>query len=363
MNAPTPLADLLGARWLADAPVLDAVWSAAGECAGFALGDGTLALAAGEWDDGPQLKPHAAQGIELIPARAPPPPVTRFAVHHGVCLSLANDPDGGFLSAGDDGRLVQLAIDGSSNVLAELPGQWIDLVATSRFGLRAYASGRRIFIAGRQRCELSLPASAAALAFDAGGERLAIAHQGGVTLWSADTGASRLLAWPGLHRALAWSPDGRYVVTGLQENALHAWRLPAGDDVEMGGYALQPRALSFSADGHLLVTSGGDRPVCWRFDPPRGAPPQSCGRAGQSPVTCVACHPTLAMIAVGYHGGSVQLCQPGGNDVLVVKGSGSAPVAALAWSPDGGRLAYGTEAGEMALVYLPHALFRISNSR
>jgi WD40 repeat protein len=362
MNAPTPLVDLLGARWVAEAPVMEAVWNVDGDYAAFALGDGTLALAAGKWEGGPQLKPHATRGIELIHAQAPPPPVARFEVHDGVCLALAADPDGGFLSAGDDGRLVHLDIDGNSNVLAALPAQWIDCVAASRAGWRAYASGRRVSITGRQTHELSLPSSAVALAFDAAGERLAIAHQGGVTIWSAQTRSSRLLAWPGFHRTVIWSPDGRYVVTSMQENALHGWRLPDGSDIEMNGYPLQPRALSFSADGRLLVTSGGERPVCWRFDPPRGAPPQHCGVAGGSPVTCVACHPTLALIAVGYHGGAVLLCQPGGEDLLFVRAGGDAPVAALAWSPDGGRLAFGTESGEMALVYLPHALFRIANT-
>ncbi|NKJ45600.1 hypothetical protein CIC12_02325 [Burkholderia sp. SG-MS1] len=363
MNATAPLVDLLGARWVAQAPVLEVVWNANSDYAAFALGDGTLAFAAGRWEGGPQLKPHATRGIELIHPQAPPPPVARFAVHDGVCLSLASDPAGGFLSAGDDGRLVHLDIDGNSNLLAALPGNWIDAVAASRSGWRAYASGRRVCISGKQSHELSLPAPAGCLAFDTTGERLAIAHQGGVTIWSAATGASRLLAWPGFHRVVAWSPDGRYVVTGMQENALHGWRLPDGDDIEMADYPLQPRALSFSADGHLLVTSGGERPVCWRFDPPRGAPPQHCGGTSKSPVTCVVCHPTLTMIAVGYHDGAVLLCQPGGTDVLFVKGRGGAPVVALAWSPDGGRLAFGTESGEMALVYLPHALFRIENTR
>lgn len=365
MNAPTPLVELLGARWIAEAPVAEAVWNTDGSYAAFALGDGTLALAAGKWEGGPQLKPHASRGIEFIQPQAPPPPLARFAVHDGVSLGLARDPDGGFLSAGDDGRLVHLDIDGNSNVLAALQGQWIDGVAATHTGWRAYASGRRVCLLGAQSHELTLPSSATALAFDPGGRQLALAHQGGVTLWSTQTRESRLLAWPGFHRAVRWSPDGRHVVSSMEENAVHGWRLPDGDDIEMGGYPLQPGSLSFSADGRVLVTSGGTRAVCWRFDAPGGdesgdASPRECGVASKSPVTRVACHPTLSLIAVAYHSGAVLLCQPGGDDVLFVRGSGGAPVAAIAWSPDGGRLAFGTESGEMALVYLPHALFRIS---
>ncbi|SAK83378.1 WD domain, G-beta repeat [Caballeronia glebae] len=364
MNAPTPLVELLGASWTAEACVTAATWNADGSHAGLTLGDGTLVLAPGKWEGGPRLKPHETRGVELIKATAPPPPLARFPVHDGVSLGLAADPDGGFLSAGDDGRLVQVDIEGNARVLATAPGRWIDHVATSRAGLRAYASGRLVRLIGAMENELTLPASSTALMFSPSGQQLAIAHAGGVTLWDTRAATSRLLACPGLPRALAWSPDGRYLVSGMEGNALHGWRLPDGDDIELGGYPLQPGSLSFAADGRVLVTNGGPRAVCWRFDPPGAQDrPRECGVAGSAPVSLVACHPSLSLIALGYHSGAVLLCQPGGADVLFVRANGGAPVSALAWAPDGGRLAYGTEAGEIALVYLPHALFRIAGSQ
>lgn len=359
MNAPTPLVELLGASWTAQAAVTAAAWNSAGSHAGLTLGDGTLVLVSGKWDGGPQLKAHATRGVELIKASGPPPPLARFAVHDGVSLGLAPDPDGGFLSAGDDGRLVQMDVEGNAQILATLPGRWIDHVATSRSGLRACASGRIVRVFGAAESELTLPASSTALLFSPSGHQLAAAHAGGVTLWDTRGSSSRLLACAGLPRALAWSPDGRYLVSGMQGNALHGWRLPDGDDIDMGGYPLQPNSLSFLADGRVLVTNGGPRAVCWRFDPPGAEErPRECGVAGSAPVSRVACHPSMSLIAVGYHSGAVLLCQPGGADVLFVRANGGAPVSALCWAPDGGRLAYGTEAGEIALVYLPHALFR-----
>jgi WD40 repeat protein len=363
MNVPPPLIELLGARWATDAPVVAVVWDAAGLSAGFALGDGTLVLATGKWDGGPQLRPRQSGGVEFVQAQEPPVPLARYSVHEGTCLGLAADPAGGFLSGGDDGRLVHLNVDGTSEVLVDSPGDWIDLVAASSAGKRAYAIGRRVHLLGASQDSLELPSSATGLAFDAAGGQLAISHHGGVTLWSAEAQLPRRLAWPGYHRAVAWSTDGRYLVSGMQENALHGWRLPDGSDIEMGGYPGQPRSLSFSADGRFLATSGGPRAVCWRFDPPGGDDqPHECGIAGKTPVTQVVCHPTQALIAVGYHNGAVLLCQPGGSDVLFIKGSGGSPVSTMAWSPDGGRLALGTEAGELGLVFLPEALFHFAGS-
>jgi WD40 repeat protein len=359
MNAPPTLIDLLGARWITEAPVVAAVWDAAGQYAGFALGDGTLALAAGTWDGGPRLKPREHGGVEFTQALAPPAPLRRFSVHDGTCLALAASCAGGFLSGGDDGRLVHLAADGASEVLVDTGGEWIDLVTTRSAGGYAYATGRRVHLSGTKPDVLTLPGSATALAFDTDGAQLAISHHGGVTLWSADTHEHCRLTWPGYHRTVAWSPDSRYLVSGMEENALHGWRLSDVGDIEMGGYPGQPRSLSFSADGRFLATSGGLRAVCWRFDPPgRDGQPQECGMAGKTPVSQVACHPAHPLIAVGYHNGAVLLCQPGSNDALFIRNPGRGPVSAIAWSPDGERLALGTEEGELALVFLPDVLFR-----
>ncbi|MEA3123815.1 MAG: hypothetical protein QOD67_834, partial [Caballeronia sp.] len=125
MNAPPPLIEMLGARWVTEAPVVALAWDFAGLNAGFALGDGTVALAAGEWPGGPALKPRQSGGVEFVQAREPPAPVARFSVHDGTCLALAADPEGGFLSGGDDGRLVHLKPDGTSNVLVDMHGEWI----------------------------------------------------------------------------------------------------------------------------------------------------------------------------------------------------------------------------------------------
>ena len=360
VNAHRPLIELLGARWEMEAPVAGLAWDAAGAIVGFALGDGTLALAHAAWVGGPRVQPRDGGGIELIPAVEAPRPVTRVRVH-SKCLSIAADPAGGFLTGGDDGVLTATSADGVTAQLGRHTGGWADPVAAAP-GLRACAVNRRVHITGDNAAEIELPSSVAAMAFDPAGRMLAIAHHGGLTVWSAENGQTRSLPRQGSHRAVAWSPDGRHVVSGTQEGALHGWRIVDGAAVAFGAGPGQPRSLSFGTGGRLLAAGGGPRPLCWRFDPPGGEPAE-CGIASAAPVGMVACHPAQGLIAAGYANGAVLLCQPGSDEVLFVRGSGGGPVSGLAWSADGGALAIGAQDGEIAIVSLPPALFRQEGAR
>lgn len=358
---PAPLIESLGVHWEQPAPVTALAWSAAGTSVGYALGDGHVVVADTRWTQGPKLLLRPEGGVLLEPATTPAPQPLRASCHPGVSLCIAADATGGFVSGGDGGHLVRLPRLGAPEIVSHHPGAWVDTVACTAHGMQAHSSGKRVYRMNAEHGEtLALPASATALAFCPNDKTLAIAHYGGVTLWAADA-STRLLEWPGYHRALAWSPDGLYLVSGMQENALHGWRVTDASDIEMGGYPGQPLSLAFSHDGRYLVTSGGTRPVCWGFDPP-GAhkSPVECGIASRTPVTRVACNPERSLIASGYHNGAVMLCQPGHDDGLFVRGSGGGAVNALAWSGDGARLAFGTQGGVFGWLNLPELLFRTS---
>ncbi|WP_175783255.1 WD40 repeat domain-containing protein [Burkholderia anthina] len=364
MNMTTSsLIEWLGAQWHHDASVVALAWNETSQTFGFALGDGSLVLTSTRWPAGPSIQVDASGRTELTVQQEPPSAPFHVHAHQNVCLSLAPDFGDGFVSSGDDGRLVRTTAKGVMHTLAENLG-WINHVATSATGALAFAADKQVrrlsSIDQKVDISIDLPSSATALAFDPCGSQLAIAHHDGVTLWPVD-GEPRRLVWPGYHRAMAWSRDGRYLFTGMQENALHGWRLADNCDIEMGGYPGQPLSLSFLADGRMLATSGAPRVTCWRIDTPeRDAQPLQCGIASKTPVTVVACHPIHALIATGYHNGAVLLTQPGNEDVVFVKGSGGGAVSALAWSDDGTRLALGTDCGLIGWVNLPPSLFRFN---
>ncbi|MGZ8325103.1 MAG: WD40 repeat domain-containing protein, partial [Rhodoplanes sp.] len=187
------------------------------------------------------------------------------------------------------------------------------------------------------------------------GLRLAVAHYNGVTLWFPNAQAApEALEWKGYHAGVTFSPDGRFVVTAMQEPALHGWRLADGKHMRMTGYAAKVHAMDWSADGEELATSGADQLVLWTFrgkDGPIGKGPRLLAPTDQR-VCAVACHPKQAVAAVGYENGMLLLIRLEDGAELVAKHPGGGAVTALAWNKRGTRLAFGAEEGEAGLIAL-----------
>ena len=194
------------------------------------------------------------------------------------------------------------------------------------------------------------------LAFLPKGYRLALAHYNGVSLWFPNAAAEPTgLEWKGSHLDVTASPDGRFVVTSMQENSLHGWRLADSRNMRMTGYPGKTRSLSWSHDGHWLATSGADACVVWPFkdkDGPMGKPPRECG-VRTSRVTQVAFHPRALVVAIGYADGFILLCRLGDAAEILVREPGDGAVSALAWDANGARLAFGLDAGLRAFSRSP----------
>jgi len=194
------------------------------------------------------------------------------------------------------------------------------------------------------------------MAFLAKGYRLAVTHYNGASLWFPNVaGEPQVLAWKGSHLDATASPDGRFLVTSMQENALHGWRLSDQRNMRMTGYPAKTRSMSWSSDGHWLATSGADACVVWPFkdkDGPMGKAPRECG-VRNARVTQVAFHPKALVVAIGYSDGFVMLCRLGDGAELLVRKEAGAAVTALQWQPNGARLLIGTESGEAGLLTLP----------
>ena len=304
----------------------------AGNAAAFALGDGLVHVAAGgDW--------------------------TAVEAHDGAVLAMA-EAGAGWVTGGDDGRLRRVGADGSVANLASFGSRWVDQVAAWNDRLVACAVGKtvHVFEGSRPLKQLAHGSTVSGLVFDAKGKRIATSHYNGATLWfvGAKVDSPRTLEWKGSHIGVVLHPATEALVTAMQENALHGWRLADGQHMRMSGYPSKTESMSFSRTGKWLASSGAESVVIWPFfggGPMGKAPLELAGGDGML-CTRVAFHPQQDMVAAGFADGLVVLADVASERVLPVAAPGHGPVSALAWSPDGARLAFGTETGFAALVDL-----------
>jgi WD40 repeat protein len=287
----------------------------------------------------------------------------RIAIHGGAILAAAADGER-VVTGGDDGKVVATDAAGASTEVATDPKRrWIDHVAIAPNRAVAWSAGKQAFVrsaksSSTERAEqiFETPSTVGALAFAPKGFRLAIAHYNGATLWfpNAAGAAPETLAWKGSHLAATFSPDGRFLITAMQEPTLHGWRLADRKDMRMQGYAARVRSLDWTADGKWLASAGATQLILWPFrskSGPMGKTPQALAPS-EAEVEMVACHPTEDVIAVGYADGLILIVRrPDGAEILARKPSAT-PVTALAWSEDGRLLAFGTEDGDAGIVDL-----------
>ncbi len=323
-----------------DAPAAGCAFNRDGTTVAFALGDGRV-----------RFLPAEVAAAET-PAGEP--------VHKGAVLALAGDPTSdGFVSGGDDGRLLRLGLDGTVTELASQKGKWIDhIVAHKATGAIAAAAGKFALVVkdGELREFGPHQSTVADLDFSKDGGRIACAHYGGVTVWSIGnvTLPPRRFAWRGSHVALKWSTDGKFIATGTQENDIHVWRMAQATDMRMQGYPAKVKSLSWSADARWLYTSSQPVFTAWPFagKGPEGKPPLQFGDEGAGLITVVAAHPAAEFVAGGYDSGELQLGDIKTKRSVVLKMADSSAITCLAWAPDGFRLAAGNERGDLLVIDL-----------
>ncbi|MCB2099428.1 MAG: WD40 repeat domain-containing protein [Rhodobacterales bacterium] len=285
-----------------------------------------------------------------------------LAAVDGVPLVAARDLDGGLLIGTDGAGLVALrgealapvaAAEGWINALAVHPGA----------GLRAFAADRRVTVLdGTGQARLTTgehDSTVAGLAFSPDGAWIAAAHYGGVLVWATDDprAAPVRLDWHGSHTVVSWSPDGRFIVTAMQDKEMHAWRWQDRKSLRMSGYPSKIRALSWTADGRYLAASGADTVTSWDCSGqgPMGRAPLEFGYVYNGTVRQVAAHPERLLVAGGYSDGTILIGRIEQETAVIARPSSGAPVVALDWSPDGRRLVGVDEAGAAAVMHLRDA--------
>lgn len=330
-----------------DAYVVQIAFDRGGEFAAFGLGDGAVHFA------------------PLADAQAD---WSNVFVHEGAVLGLAADVvAGSVITGGDDGDFRRVKPDGEAVTLADLGSKWVDHVASFTPGrgrekdtpILACSAGKQVHVfdaRGQKLKVLEHPSTVTGISFDNRGKRVAASHYNGASLWfvAAKTDAPRRLEWKGSHIGVALHPDGESVVTAMQENALHGWRLTDSQHMRMSGYPTKPESISFSRSGRWLASSGADTIVLWPFfgGGPMGKPPMELAGANSVVVSRVQFNPKTDVVAAGFADGRVVLADIESQRVMPIAEPGHGAVTALSWNDTGSHLAFGTETGFAGVVDL-----------
>ena len=337
---PLPQATPAITAWDISAPVNATAWSPDNRTAMGAAGDGHIYL----------LRPGMAA------------PLSVEADADGAVLTLFPYGDGAYAGT-DTGHVGLVTATGEWLPIRHYPGQFIEHLAyDAKTGLLAIGVGKTVRLINRQGDEIRNlgphASTVAGLAVSPLGARLAVAHYNGVSIWPLDNAKStpRLLNWKGAHGALTYSPDGKWLVSAMQEQAIHLWRLSDGLDLQMRGYPGKITQFSWDSEGQLLATSGGTGVPLWNFRDklkgPAGTQAQVVANSSAEEllVTAVACHPQGPFAAVGYSDGLILLTNLTEDRAVLLKEPGQGACTSLTWDSEGIYLLTGTEGGWLSLT-------------
>lgn len=322
-----------------DAWAMGAAFCRSGGTAAFALGDGSL---------------------HIVEVAAPEGEWQTVAAHEGSTRALVPDCADGYLTGGDDGRLLRTAPDGTGTELGSYGAmKWVENVAAHPAGVRLAAIGRAVHVLdgkGKTLKTLTHPSTVTGVALDGKGKRIVASHYNGASLWyvAAKEDKPRLLEWKGSHIGVTIHPEGTHVVTAMQEASLHGWRLEDGQHMRMSGYPGKTRSMGFTQSGRFLATAGSEAVVLWPFfgGGPMGKAPTELAGGDEALVSRVACHPKHEVVAAGFNDGLILMVEVTSGKVVPVAAPGRGPISAMAWNPSGTHLAFGTEWGFCGVVNL-----------
>ncbi len=277
-------------------------------------------------------------------------PVASWTAHDDGALALAWHPKLPVFASRCQNGLVKLwEIDSQHSIKqvseialqSESDNPWIEFIKWRRDGKQlAIASGNIVRLCSPQgEVETSFPfpgGTVGAMAWHPKGSLLGIAGYGGILIYnSLDPIAKPIeLKWKGSLLSLSWSPDGKFIVAGCQDNTAHVWSVRTKKDSLMSGFNYKPLQLTWSNGGKRLLTGGTKDLVIWSFNrkgAEEGAPVE---RAFHDHAICaIAVTANGKSIASGCRNGHIAIWESANDQRPKTSTTLDSRVEHLQWSP------------------------------
>ncbi len=256
---------------------------------------------------------------------------TTLITYHGHAarvMGLAWSPDGKYIASAAADKTVQVwdASTGKAVINYAEHTEWVKTVAWSPDGQRIASAGADMM----------------------------------VHLWDVTTGRT-LLVYRGhanIVATLAWSPDGRYIASGGYDRTIAVWDAFTGEDFGFyHGHAPQNtiNGVSWSPDSRFIASASDDKTVhIWPIEHVRGVifkQKRSFKRSifvyskHAEMVRAVAWSPNGNRVASGSWDNTVHLWDPTNGRFYYIHSAHSSWINAVAWSPNSARLATASNDG------------------
>jgi WD40 repeat protein len=150
---------------------------------------------------------------------------------------------------------------------------------------------------------------------------------------------------------MAFSPSGKWLMTGNQDCSVHVWNTDNGAEMHMRGFAAKVRQLAWHRAGRWLATGGGQTISVWDCSGrgPEGRTPMLL-EWHPDQISALHYQPGGDWLASGARDGSIAIWSPTQRQNQISRAKISSGVTRVAWSPNGEQLAATGESGEVQVL-------------